>query len=575
MRPGLRATLAMLSALAIGGCAGPGTPSWFSSTMMEELRTQQEYADFIAARYAGLIGDAASAAKYYRRAYDSAPGDASLLERATLSTLASGDAETAVAVAKGARPQVADDSASAQLALIVDDIAAGRTKSAQTRLGKPVLGALNVDMATFLSAWLAAFDNPQVALADFDALPGRRTIAGEQAALRAMILMKAGQDDEAAESFRNALRLPLASRDLVAALGARLQASRGDQAGARDLIRAGAAGGEPGAAGARVLADLDAGRAIQRPKFDPRNGAALAIYIVSGTGLVHSSPELSAMRHALALYLDPDLAPARLALADAYERQDRNEDAIAVLRDVGAASPWAGDAQMEEAVILSGMDKPAEALAAADQALSVSQRRDLVLRAGDLNRQNGRLDVASRLYDQVLAADAVSGAGDWRVLFARAGTRSDLGDWEGAETDLKAALALEPDRPELLNYLGYGWVKRGERVKEGLALIQRAAEARPDQGYIIDSLGWAHYQLGHYDLAVETLERAAELSPTDPEVMDHLGDAYWRAGRRDDARFEWTAALNRKPDPVREASLKQKLDGGLPAAPGARLASRP
>ena len=108
-----------------------------------------------------------------------------------------------------------------------------------------------------------------------------------------------------------------------------------------------------------------------------------------------------------------------------------------------------------------------------------------------------------------------------------------------------------------------------------MALITRAAEARPDQGYIIDSLGWAHFQLGQYDKAIEHLERAAELSPTDPEILDHLGDAYWRGGRQGEARFEWLAALDLKPEPAREITLREKLDKGLPAIPGARLASRP
>ena len=175
----------------------------------------------------------------------------------------------------------------------------------------------------------------------------------------------------------------------------------------------------------------------------------------------------------------------------------------------------------------------------------------------------------------MIASDDAHGVVDWRVLFARSSVRSKAGDWAGAEVDLQAAIAVEPDRPELLNFLGYAWVNRGVRVQEGLALIQRAADARPDQGYIIDSLGWAYFKLGQMTKAIEYLERAAELSPTDSEVIEHLGDAYWRAGRETEARFEWLAALDLKPDAVREAALRGKLDKGLPASPGASLASRP
>lgn len=543
--------------------------------MLEELRTQQEYADFITARYAGMIGDMDAAAGFYRRALASSPDDPALLERATAATLAAGDAARAIRLARGARPAVAEDSPSVQLALAVDDMSAGRLKQAQARLRKPVLGALNIDLAAFLDAWLTAIEDAGKGVAAVEALPARRMIAGEQAALKALVLMRVGRDSEAMEAFRNALRLPLESRDVLGAIGARFAASRGDAAGARELIALTAAAGPVGPGASRVLADLDAGRPIERPALGARDGAALVVHIISGAGLVRSSPELSAMRQALALQLDPGLAPARMALADAFSRQDRPAAALATLRAMDGASPWAADARMEEAWLLNAAGSPAEALAAAEEALALSDRREILLRAGDLNRINGRRDIARKLYDQVITQDTAAAAPDWRVLFARAAVRGESGDWAGAEADLQAALAIEPDRPELLNYLGYGWIDRGERVQEGLGLIRRAAEARPDQGYIIDSLGWAYFRLGQYEQAIACLERAAELSPTDPEILDHLGDAYWRAGRELEARFEWSAALDLKPEAGLRAALENKLARGLPAEPGASLASRP
>lgn len=543
--------------------------------MLEELRTQQEYADFITARYAGMIGDTEAAAGFYRRALASSPDDPVLLERAALATLGAGDAASAIRLARGAKPAAAEDSPSAQLALAVDDIAAGRLKQAQARLRLPVLGALNIDLAAFLDAWLTAVEDAEKGVAAVEALPGRRMIASEQAALKALVLMHARRDAEAMESFRHALRLPLASRDALAAIGGRFAASRGDTAGARELVALGAAEGAVGPGSARVLADLDAGKPVVRPKFGAKDGAALVVHIISGTGLVRSSPELSAMRQALALHLDPGLAPARMALADAFERQDRPAAAAATLRGVASVSPWAADARMEEAWLLHDAGSPAEALTVAQEALSLSDRREILLRAGDLNRVNGQLDIARKLYDRVVERDAAAAMPDWRVFFARATVRGESGDWAGAEADLQTALAIEPDRPELLNYLGYGWVDRGERVQEGLGLIRRAAEARPDQGYIIDSLGWAYFRLGQYEQAIAYLERAAELSPTDAEILDHLGDAYWRAGRETEARFEWSAALDLRPDARRGAAIKDKLARGLPAEPGASLASRP
>ncbi|WP_164096660.1 tetratricopeptide repeat protein, partial [Serratia marcescens] len=72
----------------------------------------------------------------------------------------------------------------------------------------------------------------------------------------------------------------------------------------------------------------------------------------------------------------------------------------------------------------------------------------------------------------------------------------------------------------------------GINLDEGLRLVRRAVELTPEDGYIVDSLGWAYYRMGRFDDAVTELERAIELKPEDPVVNDHLGDAYWRVGRQ-------------------------------------------
>ncbi len=83
-----------------------------------------------------------------------------------------------------------------------------------------------------------------------------------------------------------------------------------------------------------------------------------------------------------------------------------------------------------------------------------------------------------------------------------------------------------------------------ERIFErGLKMIEKAVELRPEDGYIVDSLGWAHYRLGDYSSAVQYLEKAIELVPEDPTINDHLGDAYWQSGRPVEARYQWRRAL--------------------------------
>jgi Flp pilus assembly protein TadD len=136
--------------------------------------------------------------------------------------------------------------------------------------------------------------------------------------------------------------------------------------------------------------------------------------------------------------------------------------------------------------------------------------------------------------------------------------------WQQAEADLQTALTLRPDEPSLLNFLGYSWIDRGENLPMARAMVERAVELRPRDGYIVDSLGWALYTLGDYEAAVAKLERAVELKPGDPTINDHLGDAYWRAGRRNEARFQWMRALRSADEETDKGAIQAKLDKGLP-----------
>lgn len=565
MWSGNKTLFAAVAAVSLVGCVSqPSPPPWFSSSLFEELANTEEYSDFLAARYAGMSGDPVAAAEFYRRSFERSPNDANLLERAMLSTLIAGGAEDAVGLAVGADLSVSAMSPTAQFALAVNEVVTGKHKRAAARLKTGGMGAINADAAGFLASWLTSVDDPDVGLAYLDQLPPRRLLAGEQQALRGLILASANRTEDALAAFERASRLPTGSPGYLLLLRAQLAASTGDLAGARKLVEQQVEDIGVSSETEYVLSLINSGKPVPRPKPSVREGAAVAVFLASAGGIARSSSEIATMRHAMALHLDPAFAPARLMLADVLSEQDREDEALYELKQIAAGSPWAADARLKEAWLFDRLDRPVEALAAAEAALASSRRRDVLVGAGDLYRVNRNDKAAAALYDGVIAADAATGDADWRVLFARASARNGMDDWKGAEADLVAALALEPDRPELQNFLGYGWVNRGERVKEGMDLIRKAVAARPDQGYIVDSLGWAHYALGEYDEAVEALERAAELSPSDPEIVDHLGDAYWRAGRQTEAAFEWRRALQFDPDDQREATLKTKLDHGLP-----------
>ena len=139
----------------------------------------------------------------------------------------------------------------------------------------------------------------------------------------------------------------------------------------------------------------------------------------------------------------------------------------------------------------------------------------------------------------------------------------ELDDWPQAEIDLKRAVELAPEEPTALNYLGYSWVERGQNLDEAFELIEKAVSLQPNSGAIIDSLGWAHYQLGEYEKAVGHLEHAASLEPDDPVITEHLGDVYWRLSRKIEARYQWRHVLELEPDDEQKRSIEQKLEDGL------------
>ena len=186
---------------------------------------------------------------------------------------------------------------------------------------------------------------------------------------------------------------------------------------------------------------------------------------------------------------------------------------------------------------------------------------------GDVLRQQEDYDGAKEAYDAALARYPEGASARWWVLYTRGIAQERMGAWDGAEADFRASLALNPDHPSVLNYLGYSLVDRGmsDHFEEALEMIQTAVTERPQSGAITDSLGWAYYKLGRFEEAVAPLEKAAELAPNDAVISDHLGDAYWMVGRFNEAEFQWRRALSFEPETEVEDRIRRKLQVGLDA----------
>jgi len=301
----------------------------------------------------------------------------------------------------------------------------------------------------------------------------------------------------------------------------------------------------------------------------PADGMA-QVFLTFGSVLASTEePDPLALIHArLAEYLAPDLGEARLLAAQllqGFGQFDLAEREFEALRELGEMRPVAELSRIDALSRVKRMEdaeKAALALTAAHPELSQGW-----IALGDILRQQDKFSQAVPAYDKALS---LIGDQDpearWFPLYARGIALERSGQFSRAEADLRAALDIRPDSAQVLNYLGYSLVDRGEKLDEALDLIQRAVELRPDDGYILDSLAWAYYRLGRYPEAVAPMERAVAAMPGDSLVNDHMGDIYWSVGRRREAEIQWHRALSLKPETEAETRrIRAKLERGLDA----------
>jgi tetratricopeptide (TPR) repeat protein len=269
----------------------------------------------------------------------------------------------------------------------------------------------------------------------------------------------------------------------------------------------------------------------------------------------------------MALYLDPNHAFALVSLANAYETSRRYEDAIAAYDRVPKDTPLQSEIEIRKAFDLNSLDKVDEAKVILDKLIAENPGDVKALDAlGSIMRVRKRYAEAVDYYTRALALVKKPSKRHWSLFYSRGTCYERLKNWPPAEADLKKALNLYPDQPMVLNYLGYSWIDQNNHLKEGMSLIEKAVALKPDDGYIVDSLGWAHFKLGNFKEAVRFLERAVELKPEDPVLNDHLGDALWHVGREREARFQWDQALTLEPEPEDVEKIKKKLAEGLPGS---------
>ena len=316
---------------------------------------------------------------------------------------------------------------------------------------------------------------------------------------------------------------------------------------------------------AELARELEAGRPLSLTTLaSPADGIAEVFYSVA-EALSADFADLTTLLYVrLAQGLRPTDTDTQLLTAEILEKLGRRDLAQDVYAEVAPGSYGYFTAAVGVADVLrSRGDYEASIVQLSSLISDYGDRPMLYVTMGDVYRQMQEYNQAVISYSEAIRKMEPNDPQLWYVYYVRGISYERIGDWPKSDGDFRQSLELQPNRPQVLNYLGYSLVERRENLDEALAMIERAVALRPNSGYIVDSLGWVYYRLGRFEDAVEPMERATELMATDPIVNDHLGDVYWMVGRFHEARFQWQRALSFDPEEAEAERIRRKLDVGL------------
>lgn len=522
---------------------------------------------YLAARHAGIQRDNAAAALYYKATLRTDPRNGELLERTFLSLLLDGEVDEAAKLAE----RVVQIDRAHRIARLVLGVRAIKNKqfgAAQKSLALSVRGPIADLTATLLAGWAQyGAGDARGAVAAIDKLTGPDWYAIFKNLHTGLILDLAGKRRDAGrrlqkayESDSNALRAVEAYGRWMARQGKKDEALAIFAKFEQLLPRHPLIGEE--------VRDIKRGDKLAPLVDSTQAGAAEALYGLGASLGRQGGEDLSIVYLQLALYLQPKHGLALLSLADIYENLKKPELAIRTYERVPADSPLRRNADIQLSVNYDTVGRTDDAKARLN-ALIAADAGDIeaIMALGNILRARKSFHECAEVYSKAIATIAQPEKPHWLAFYFRGICYERDKQWAKAEADLKKALELFPEQAHVLNYLGYSWIDQGVNLEAGMQMIRRAVEQRPDDGYIVDSLGWAYYRLGDFEEAVKNLERAVELKPEDPTINDHLGDAYWRVGRILEARFQWSHARDLKPEPDDLKRIEEKLKVGLTDGP--------
>ncbi len=552
----------LLTAGIFAGCVADRTDA-LSVGEAKAQTVESPLGSYLAGRHARRQRDTKTAVDFFNATLAEDPGNLPLQHRTFLLMLAEGQIERAL----GMTDRLAADpktSRMVKLVLTLDRIRKGRHDDAEAELGAPPKRGFGALLKPLILAWIEAARGDRAGVAEaLGVLEKNDAFTAFGTYHAALIHDFLGDSQAAREAYEATREKGGVTTSITLGYGSLLR-RMGEPETAMAAYRELLARAPENPAVLEAVADLEAGRPAKRRIDSIAAGVAEALYGAAGALARERGGDAARIYTHLALFMRPDFAAARMLLGEIMERDRRWEDVIATYRQVAKSSPYYWEAQIR---VATGLDR----LERVDQAIETLTRMTedraddtiAVIALADLLRAHERYSDAARAYDRALARVTEPETRHWTLYYARGIARERIKEWASAEADFLKALELRPDHPLVLNYLGYSWVEQGRNMEKARKMIEKAVAQRPNDGYIVDSLGWVLYRLADYEGATKHLERAVELKPQDPIINDHLGDALWQVGRRLEARFQWRHALAMDPEEAEIPKLKAKIERGL------------